>query len=328
MSLWISLTVGIAVFAVLFLLLGSKAFNNKGDTRIKSVVKGLHQQQVMELALSREEDIFKSIADKGLAYAVLKKIPFLSNVPELLPQTGRDFSPGSYMVATMICIGIFVGITQIMSFRPSEFSGLVAIGAAIAAGMLLPKKYIQYVVEKRSERFINLFPDAIDMIVRSVKSGHPLNAALKMIAENMEYPVSTEFKQVVDEISYGRSLTEALYRLSERVGQTDMQFFVVVLAVQQETGGNLAEVLNNLSGIIRKRKQLRLKIKAMTSEARLTAYVLGSLPFFLMLVLTIAAPNYLDPMYHNPKGRVVLFIAIGLVTGAIMMMRKIIKIDI
>ena len=166
------------------------------------------------------------------------------------------------------------------------------------------------------------------MIVRSVRSGHPLNSAMRMIAENMDNPVKEEFKQVVDEVSYGRSLPEALNRLAQRIDEPDLNFFVVVLSVQQETGGSLAEVLSNLSSIIRKRRQLRLKIRALTSEGRATSYVLGGLPVVEFIALYFVTPAYLDPLFDTIQGNVILGVAAGLILIAMWIVRAMVNIDI
>jgi tight adherence protein B len=206
--------------------------------------------------------------------------------------------------------------------------GLWGVVAAIAVTILVPRAYLKWKIERRNDKFINMFPDALDMIVRSVRSGFPINTALKMIADNMDPPVSTEFKRVVDEVAYGRPLNEALLRLGERTDRPDVQFFIVVLTVQQEVGGNLSEIISNLSNIIRKRKQLRLRIKAMTSEGRATAWVLGALPVFLFITLRIVAPKHLEPLYTTSLGHIMLGSAIGLVLLAGWIVYKMAKIEI
>src|SRR5690606_15135902 len=133
---------------------------------------------------------------------------------------------------------------------------------------------------------------------------------------NMSDPISTEFSQLVDEIAYGRTLTQALDNLCKRIDEPDVQFFTVVLNVQQESGGNLGEVLSNLSTILRKRKQMRLKIKALTAEGRMTAIILGSLPVAVLGVLHLVSPDYLIPLFDRPIGNFLLFLAGGMVVTA------------
>jgi tight adherence protein B len=173
-----------------------------------------------------------------------------------------------------------------------------------------------------------MFPDVLDMCVRSLRSGFPISAAMRMVAENMDPPVSTEFKQVVEEMEAGRSVIEALTRMSRRVNEPDVNFFIVVLKVQQETGGNLSEVISNLSRIIRQRKQLRMKIIALTSEGRTTAYILSSLPVLIFSALYFIQRDYLEPLWTTYNGKIILGIVISLIVGGHMIVNKMIKIEV
>ena len=146
---------------------------------------------------------------------------------------------------------------------------------------------------------------------------------MRTIAQNGEPPLNIEFQKVVDEVSYGRPLNEALYRMTERVGLLDVNFFAVILSIQQETGGNLAEVLGNLSDVIRKRKKLRLKVRALTAEGRLTSYIFAAIPFFQIGAVYLIARDYLDPLFTTYAGNVVIVIAAILIAGAIFISKKI-----
>lgn len=208
--------------------------------------------------------------------------------------------------------------------------GLSWLGIVMAAGVayILPFRHCKKRVRKRNRKFIDQFPDALDMIVRSVKSGFPLSVALQMLAENAENPVKQEFRMVVDDVALGRTLQNALQRLASRINEADIRFFVVVLTVQQETGGNLAEIIGNLSTIIRKRKQLRHKIHAMTSEGRATAWVLGMLPVFVFVALWFISPDYLTPFWTDTAGMMMLGTAIGLVLTCAFVVKQMVNVDI
>jgi tight adherence protein B len=199
---------------------------------------------------------------------------------------------------------------------------------ALILGYYIPYRHCMKKVRKRNRQFIDQFPDALDMIVRSVRSGFPLSVALQMLAENAESPVKEEFRQVVDDVALGRSLQDALQRLSLRINQPDIRFFVVVLSVQQETGGNLAEIIGNLSSIIRKRKQLRHKIRAMTSEGRATAWILGSLPVFVFCVLYVMKPDYLSAFWTDPLGMTLFGTSVTLLVICIFVVKQMINVDI
>jgi tight adherence protein B len=232
------------------------------------------------------------------------------------PASDRFFMASVALLCLLLFTGLRLGL------------GLLSPLLAVVVTYFLCWKFLARQVRKRNEAFLNLFPDALDMIVRSVKTGYPLNAAIKMVAENMVPPVSTEFRQVAEEVAYGRPLLEALQRMTVRIDEPDIRFFTVVLAVQHEAGGNLAEVLSNLSTIIRKRKHLRMKIKALTSEGRTTAWILGSLPVLLFGVLSFLAPEHLRPLFITDSGRMILTLAITLVASGAWIVRQMIDIDI
>ncbi|MGE3714786.1 MAG: type II secretion system F family protein [Alphaproteobacteria bacterium] len=225
----------------------------------------------------------------------------------------------------------FLVLCMLLMFLVAWFlrsQGIWSIVIAFAAVFLLAWFYINSRIKKRNAVFLNDFPDALDMIVRSVRSGYPLNAAVRMVAENMQPPISTEFQQVADETAYGSSLVDSLKRLAVRIDEPDTHFFVVVLSVQQEVGGNLAEVLSNLSNIIRKRKHLRMKVKAITSEGRATAWVLGLLPVFVFGLIHYVAPTHLEPLFDTRMGNLMLAFAIGIVLFGGFVVRKMSDIEV
>ena len=199
---------------------------------------------------------------------------------------------------------------------------------ALIIGYYLPYKNCLSKVRKRNKLFIDQFPDALDTIVRSVRSGFPLSVALQMLAQNTDEPVRGEFRQVADEIALGRNLNQALARLSTRINEPDIRFFTVVLSVQQETGGNLAEIVGNLSNVIRKRKQLRHKIHALTSEGRMTGWVLGMLPVLVFVALYFVQPGYLQPLFIDPLGNILLGTVVALMTVCFFVVRSMVNVEI
>jgi tight adherence protein B len=313
---------GLGVFiAILFISrqLGGEQAAAKHSKRIIDRLYEEQEEHSRETAAANTS-ILKSEADAG--GRILLSLPNGKAIFSLVQKAGMEHSVNGFLIG---CVVLFF-VLLIMSSK--FFPALTALLVTCVLSVVLPRFFLKRKIKKRSEAFINQFPDAVDMIVRSVKSGHPLNTALRMIAENMDPPVRTEFKQLVDEIAFGRSTVEALVRMSDRIDEPDLHFFVVILSVQQETGGNLAEVLSNLSGIIRKRKQLRLKIKALTSEGRATAYILGALPFVVFGAIHLTSPEYLVPLFTDPAGRVILGSAIGLVALAAFIVYNMIQIDI
>jgi tight adherence protein B len=235
-----------------------------------------------------------------------------------------DISFGVYI---LILLGMFGVSTYFMSrvFQNHAFIPPVLgfIITKIISGVVIGMK-----LEKRNNMFLTDFPDAIDMIVRSVRSGHPLLSSLGLIAQNSRPPLSTEFQRVIDEVSYGRALSESLRKMADRIGIIDINFFVVILSVQQETGGSLAEVLNNLSTIIRKRKQLRLKIKALTSEGRITAKIFAFIPLAQLGIMRLMYQNALDPLFNTNQGLMCLGVAGFFIIMAIFIANKMCNVDV
>lgn len=318
----IALLLGAGVFiAVIFIsrqFTGDKASAEHREKTLSRIYK--EQEQFSRQVADENASILR--ADASTAARILMSVPKGDATYELVLKAGMAESLSTFL---MVCFGLFVAL---IIFLTSFFGLLKGLLLASFLSIFLPRWYLRRRIKKRNEAFINMFPDAVDMIVRSVKSGHPLNSALKMIAENMDPPVKTEFQILVDEIAYGRSTVEALIRLSKRIDEPDLQFFVVILSVQQETGGNLAEVLSNLSGIVRKRKQLRLKIKALTSEGRATGYILGSLPLFVFGAIQLTSPDYLTPLFTTSSGNIVLATSAGLIGLAAFIVYNMLQIDI
>ncbi len=192
----------------------------------------------------------------------------------------------------------------------------------------LPRWYLGFLAKKRMQRFINEFPNAIDVIVRGIKSGLPLNDCLRIIANEAQEPVKTEFRLIVEAQTLGLSLTEAAAKLFERMPCAEANFFGIVLAIQQKTGGNLAETLGNLSRVIRERRKMRDKINAVSMEAKASAAIIGSLPPAVAGLVYLTSPGYMDPLWTTDAGRAALVgCAIWMMTG-VLVMRKMINFEI
>lgn len=310
--------VGYIVFVVAF----PKAVPDEPSKHTRGVL-----QQMMEEGQPEAEDKDTSILtnyyeeENALVRGFFALPPLNSLYPKLV-QAGLHRSA---MVFAVAMIGLLCALTGLLIFIGL---GLPAVVIAPVLTFLLAKFYIEKRVQKRNEAFINQFPDVLDMFVRSVKSGFPVTTALKMVAENMEEPVRSEFQQVVNELSLGQTLSYSLTRLSQRINEPDIHFFVVVMKVQQETGGNLAEVVSNLSNVIRKRKQLRMKIKAMTSEGRVTSYILGALPVVVFAALFFIRRDYLEILWTTTPGMIVLGTSVGLIIACMVVVNQMVKIDI
>jgi tight adherence protein B len=322
-TILLSAVVALIVF-ILFLLLMPRVVSSDKDKRKRilldqmtkdTVITGLKAAEGIDL-LKDETTQFNS----SPLFSVVSQIPGALKLFELLLKSGLFYKRQAFFLILLVVL-----IVLCFLFRKL---GLIGYVIAVAVTYIGAVKYLRHRIATRNAQFLTLFPDAIDMIIRSVRSGHPLNTAMRMIVENMDNPIRDEFKQVVDEVSYGRTLPEALLRMSQRVDEPDLNFFVVVLSVQQETGGSLAEVLSNLSSVIRKRRQLRLKIKALTSEGRATSYILGALPVMEIGAIYYITPDYLTPLFTSLIGNIVLGAAVALIVGSMWIVRKMVDITI
>jgi tight adherence protein B len=183
--------------------------------------------------------------------------------------------------------------------------------AALIGAAVLPYFGLVLMRARRQGKFGLQFPDAIDIIVRSLRAGHPVPVAISMVARELPDPVGTEFGIVADEITYGADLETAMRNLSYRVGQEDLPLFVTAVAIQASTGGNLGEILENLSKVIRERFKMRRKVRALASEGRASAIILSSLPLLLMLIIHVVAPDFYGSIWHEDLTRKVLMMAGG-----------------
>jgi len=226
-----------------------------------------------------------------------------------LNKTGMDITFMKYIMVTVMLVVLIGGIMNIFV----GLSLLPAIMVGTAAGLFLPHAYVNRVINKRLQKFTSQFPEAIDLIVRGLRAGLPITESIYAVSREMSAPISIEFGKITDEIRLGKTMDEALWSTAKRLDTPDFKFFVISLSVQQETGGNLTETLTNLTEILRGRTRLKLKIKAMISEGKASAYIIGSLPFLMCALLSFMNYEYMSVMFTDPRGQ------IGLMGAAIWM---------
>jgi tight adherence protein B len=218
-------------------------------------------------------------------------------------------------------------VTGLLLFVVTANPIFLLVGLFIG-GFGLPRWFVSRARTRRIKKFGNEFPDALDVIVRGIKSGLPLNDCLRIVAGEAAEPVATEFRLIIESQTLGLPLTEAAAKLFERIPSAEANFFGIVLAIQQKTGGNLSETLGNLSRVIRERRKMRDKIQAVSMEAKASAWIIGSLPGIVMLLVYLSSPKYIELLWLTQAGKV------GLVAGAfwmligIVVMRKMINFDI
>ena len=200
--------------------------------------------------------------------------------------------------------------------------------AGVFVGLGLPHYVVGSMFAKRQMRFIIHFPDAIDLMVRGVKAGVPITEAIKAASEEIPDPVGIELKRITDGIRVGRKMNELLEEACKRLDLPEFNFFAIALSIQAETGGNLAETLNNLSEVLRGRRQLKRKIKALSSEAKASAYIIGSLPFIMCLLIYLVNEPYIVGLFTDPRGQFMIGGSLVMIGMGALVMRKMINFQI
>ncbi len=213
-----------------------------------------------------------------------------------LEQTGKSWSLAQYGLAS---IGLMVAVGGLLATRGLPVSLALMLGLLVGVG--LPHMVVSFLIKKRVAAFNSNFPDAIELMVRGLRSGLPITETLGIVAGEISGPVGAEFRAVADKMKIGRTMDAALQETADRLGTPEFQFFVITLNIQRETGGNLAETLSNLADVLRKRAQMKLKIKAMSSESKASAYIVGALPFIVFTMVYMMNPEYMHGFFTDER---------------------------
>lgn len=266
------------------------------------------------------ETMIREIEQKSKMRGRARDHPSLT---QRLRQAGLAWSR-RYYSGVCVVIGLFVTAVLWFGLGASEVPS-AAVG--LAAGLILPHTYVQRKIKQRLLAFTASFPDAVDVIVRGVRSGIPLTDCLRIVASDSQEPVRTEFGATIDDLAMGMAVEDAVQRMSDRVGLEEVRFFSIVIAIQSRTGGNLSEALGNLSIVLRDRAKMRGRIRAMSSEAKASAAIIGSLPPIVCFLVFLTSPEYVGLLFSTVQGNAVL-VASGLwMMCGIGIMRKMINFD-
>lgn len=204
---------------------------------------------------------------------------------------------------------------------------LFAVVFGCAGTYVVPMWYVKRRTRKYQTKFLDEFPNAVDSIVRGIQSGMPLNESMRLVASEAKEPVKTEFTRLVEQQAVGKNMAEAVPILFERLPIAEVNFFVVVITVQQQSGGNLSEALGNLATVLRNRKKMKAKVKAVSSEAKASAGIIGSLPFVVTGLISVVSPTYMLPLFTTPTGNMYLGIAVLMMAFGVFVMSKMIQFD-
>ncbi len=239
-----------------------------------------------------------------------------------LTQAGLDWTPQKFWIAS--------GVLAVAAFAAAMLAHggiLAAVGMAFAAGFGLPRWLLSFLKKRREKAFLRALPDAVDVIVRGIKAGLPLFESLKVVAADSPEPLRSEFSAIIETQAIGMPLGEACGRLFERMPVPEANFFGIVIAIQQKSGGNLSEALGNLSKVLRDRKKMAEKIQAMSMEAKASAGIIGSLPPIVMLLVYLTTPDYISLLWTHPTGQLMLVGCAIWMSMGILVMKKMINFD-
>lgn len=280
------------------------------------------RDRVQEISKRRKsvQDSLKDIERKQEEKT--KKIASAS-LKSRLVQAGLTATPSQYYIAS-VALGLVVLVFAFLGGVPL----IVTLGMAFVAGFGLPRWILGFLIGRRQKKFLGEFPNALDVMVRSIRSGLPLNDALRLIAADGQDPVKTEFRRVVESQQVGLSVPEACTRMMLTMPLSEVNFFAIVIAIQAQAGGNLSESLSNLSRVLRDRKKMRSKVQALSMEAKASAAIIGALPFIVALLVYMTSPNYIMILFTDPRGHLILGASGVWMSIGILVMRNMIQFDI
>ena len=267
---------------------------------------------------SRREQVEGTLKQLEARQKASRRVPLSMR----LSQAGLSWTPRRFMV-----ISVSLGFVVFVVLMLTGVGLLPSLGIAFAAGGGLPFWALSFLKKRREAKFLETFPDAVDVIVRGIKAGLPLLDSLKLIATEAEEPVRSEFRSIIETQTIGIPIGEACLKLYEDMPLPEANFFAIVVSIQQRAGGNLSEALGNLSRVLRDRKKMKAKIKAMSMEAKASASIIGALPIAVMLLVYITSPQYISLLWTEPLGRMMLLGCAIWMSIGIMVMRKMINFD-
>jgi tight adherence protein B len=319
LGLIIALSAAAVIFAIVNPLLSGgvqveKRLNVVKENKSTRTARRVKDEEVS----SRRKQVADTLRDLEERQRIKEKVSLRIK----LDRAGIDMTPKTFWIIS--ATGGFV-LAAFVFFSMPGAPIAVPIAALFVGVLGLPQWLLKQMIKRRYSKFINEFANAIDVIVRGVKSGLPLNECLGIIARESPAPIKEEFQDLVDQQRMGVPLSECFERMMMRVPLPEVKFFAIVVAIQQQAGGNLSEALGNLSGVLRDRKRLQAKVKALSAEAKASAAVLGSLPFIVMFLVYITTPDYIGLLFKTKMGNFLLLIAGCWMSCGMLVMRKMIN---
>jgi tight adherence protein B len=295
----------------------------KAEKRVDAYSRGAPQKRAADRIADLNSSRKRSVADSLKELEQRETAKQTLTLRDRIDQAGLDLEEKKFYMISAGCAVLFATILLFLSGEP------IAAGMGLLIGGLgLPRWFLGWKKKRRIAKFIEEFPNAIDIIVRGIKSGLPLGDCLRIIASEARDPLKSEFRAIVEAQQVGLSVGDACARLFKRMPIQDANFFVIVIQIQQKAGGNLSEALSNLSRVLRERKKMKAKVQAMSMEAKASAWIIGSLPIIVALLMQVASPGFTDPLFITQAGHLMLLGSAFWMLCGIIMMKYMINFDI
>jgi tight adherence protein B len=317
-SIAVFVVVALGVFVIASLLDERSSKARLLRERLSTVDKTPEREAGENLALLRDEMLSKIPALDTL----LRRSPRIANLQAMLEQADVKSRAGNVLLLCLVS-GAVLGLLVLLF---SGFPQMAWLGVLL--GVFLPYSYASYKRGKRFQKFEELFPEAIDTLARAVRAGHAFTTALELIANEIADPVASEFRKLFEEQKFGLPVRDALINLTERVPLVDVKFFVTAVMLQRETGGNLAEILDNLSYVIRERFKIMRQVRVHTASGRMTMMLLMGLPPVIIITMQVLNPTFIRPLFEDPIGHILLVVGITLQTIGYFVIRRVIQIQV
>jgi tight adherence protein B len=310
--------VAAGVFAVASLFDERRAHARLLRERLATVQAASERQPSEELILLRDE----LMSDIPALNRLLQNWPRMTSLQRFLSQAQVKMKAGKFLLLT-ICSCATSAVLVLLVTDSLLFSGVAGV-----FGLFFPYMYVSYQRSRRFAKFEEIFPEAIDTLARAVRAGHAFPTALELLATEMAEPVAGEFRKLFEEQKFGLPLREAMLNLAERVPIVDVKFFATAVMLQRETGGNLAEILDGLSYVIRERFKILRQVRVYTAQGRLTMLLLMALPPIIVVVMMVMNPGFMRPLFYDPLGHALIAAGIILQTIGYLLIRRIIRIQV
>ena len=294
-------------------------FANTAEKKLKKRIKNLRNRKNISVKAGQDIGTLRRKTQQSVpVFGQAVKNFNVTMLNDRIQRAGKEISAEKYLFLSLLLLIVTTLMVKILTGKTILLG--IFIGIIIAVGV--PHFVLSYLIGKRIKLFTHLFPDAIDLIVRGLRSGLPVAESINIVSTEIQDPVGCTFRTMGEQMKLGVTLEKALYDTARKLGITEFNFFVTSIVLQRETGGNLSEILSNLSDVLRKRFMMRMKIKALSSEARASAMIVGSLPFVVMLALFFMQPDYLEPLFNDYRGNIAgIGAAMSMALGITIMMK-------